>query len=262
MATDGPPLPVPMDGIDKPPRRRRWMPVSVRMLAAFLFLTGLWGGTTACRRVVAIWEIERVGGQIGFDRGGPEWLRDLLDDKLMRCFDGVEYIHFLPGPDDYLRDPRGEHLTGVLPYALGPAVDDATLAYLPRFPELKSLGLRWAKITDAGMVHLSRLQDLEHLGLEDTKVSDASAPVLGRMPALTNLNVSHTRLTAEGLAKLAGHRKLQIIEIDETQVGPASIASLATMPALQYVWLPEIDYYQVLPLRKKLRSALPGVTVQ
>jgi hypothetical protein len=111
-------------------------------------------------------------------------------------------------------------------------------------------------------MHLSKLQELEHLGLQDTNVSDASAPLLARMHALADLNVSHTRLTAEGFAKLAGHRTLRIIEIDETQVGPASIASLATMPALQDVWLPELEYYRAMPLRKELRNALPGVSVQ
>jgi hypothetical protein len=251
---------------DKPPPRSRWIPLSVRLFAAVLLLQAivgiLWTGVPAFRRYVAICEIERVGGRIGFYRGGPEWLRELLGDELMRCFDEVEYIHFRPGPDDYLRDPRGLRRRE-LPYSLGPTVDDVTLAYLPRFPELKSLDLRWAKISDAGVVHLSKLRGLNYLRLEDTDVSDASAPVLARLHTLEHLNVSHTRLTADGLARLAGHRKLRTIVIDETQVGPASIASLGAMPGVQYVWLAEVvDYYSYVALRKSLTRALAGVTIQ
>jgi len=68
----------------------------------------------------------------------------------------------------------------------GTAADDALIARLGVFPELKRLSLNGTKITDAAVPHLAKLQTLLFLDVRDTKLSDkARAALRGAFDAET-----------------------------------------------------------------------------
>src|SRR5438045_2667946 len=96
---------------EKPPRRRRWIPLSLKGFVAILLLVGvggpLWIGLRGWRQQVAINEIERVGGEIETLPRGPEWLRAAVGESFLKWFDDAYMVH----------------LGGSL-------VDDSTLAHL------------------------------------------------------------------------------------------------------------------------------------
>ncbi|HLV88692.1 MAG TPA: hypothetical protein VKV39_17030, partial [Candidatus Sulfotelmatobacter sp.] len=67
----------------KPPRRRWWIPVSVRMFLGMLVILALaccWIGAPVCRQQMAIWDIERVGGRVEVEPTGPRWLREIISE--------------------------------------------------------------------------------------------------------------------------------------------------------------------------------------
>src|SRR5258707_454509 len=100
MATPARPGPDPTT--EKPPRRRRWIPLSLRIFLAILLLLGmgaLWLGARGYRQMVAIREIEQAGGELVTKKGGPEWLRAQVGDERMKSVDNVEVVDFLGSQD-------------------------------------------------------------------------------------------------------------------------------------------------------------------
>src|SRR5262249_2700909 len=87
-----PASPTPAPAIDRPPRPRRWVPLSLRLFAALLFGLGAWTGLRAYRRPAAIRDIERLGGNVITKPRGPDWLRRIAGDRAMRAFDRVIHI--------------------------------------------------------------------------------------------------------------------------------------------------------------------------
>ena len=73
-----PEVSIPDPTTDKPPRPRRWIPVSVRMFVAMLVLLatggGLWIGVPAYRQRLAIREIDRFDDNFATSHRGPRWL--------------------------------------------------------------------------------------------------------------------------------------------------------------------------------------------
>src|SRR5215813_9940598 len=65
-------------------------------LAAVVLIVGgvaLRFGLQIDRQQTAIREIERLGGDIEAEPGGPDWLREWLDDEWMETFDTVTDAH-------------------------------------------------------------------------------------------------------------------------------------------------------------------------
>src|SRR5579863_4787557 len=166
MATPARPGPDPTT--EKSPRRRRWIPLSLRMFLAILLLLGvggLWLGARGYCQMVAIQEIEQAGGELVIKKGGPEWLRARVGDEWMRSLDKVESVDFLGAQD--------------------------TRALLPRlreFTQLETLRLDHTPITDAELVNLKGLAKLTFLSLDDTSVSDAGLEHLQGLTRLKSLN--------------------------------------------------------------------------
>lgn len=248
-----------------PPRRSRWVPVSLKLFLAILLLLGvgsaLWIGIPAYRQYVAIREIKRVGGQISFDRSGPDWLRELVGDDFMHCIDDVEHVHFRPDKTNYDRDPRGLYGGSELPYTNGPTIDDSTLGCIVKIPHVKSLCLRWANVTDAGMKHISQLRDLRHLRLEGTQVSDASGKLFSQLSSLESLDVRKSKLTEAGLMHLKTLTKFEHLDLDCTQITTASVPWLSEMPNLKSIFIDEVDFDRRSRVPNDLRRALPGVAI-
>src|SRR5690349_5113287 len=79
---------------DKPPRTRRWIPLSVRIFAVMLGLLAigsLWIAVPAYRQYVAILEIERVA-RVTTKPAGYDGLRRLLGADRMRGLDEVTVV--------------------------------------------------------------------------------------------------------------------------------------------------------------------------
>src|SRR5690242_6182636 len=67
---------------DQPPCSRRWIPLSLRVALAILttFSIGaVWIGIPTYRQHLTANEIERGGGEVVIDCGGPAWLRQGID---------------------------------------------------------------------------------------------------------------------------------------------------------------------------------------
>lgn len=130
-----------------------WMLIlcGVMLIAVAATLVGL----PRYRQHQAVRYIESVGGLIGNERVGPEWLRSIVGDKAMHPFATVSIINLI-----------------------GAAIDDVGLIHLSGFTNLKVLWLDETSITDAGLVHLHRLTSLKTLSLEGTSVTDAGVDSL------------------------------------------------------------------------------------
>ncbi len=98
------------------------------------------------REQVAIREIERLGGDVFTEQGGPDWLRGMG----MVALDRVVAVH----------------LRGVT------SIGNDDLKHLSGFDSLESLWLDDTQISDAGLKHLSGLANLNYLSLKGTQVTD------------------------------------------------------------------------------------------
>src|SRR6478752_3451134 len=96
--------PTPDATTDKPPRPRRWFPLSLRLFAVILLLlfagSVLWIGVPAYRQNLALSEIERLGGIARTEPAGWKWLRDCVGEGRMRMFENVVMIDLGPEATD------------------------------------------------------------------------------------------------------------------------------------------------------------------
>src|SRR5260221_12795084 len=126
--------------IDEPPRRRLWIPLSLRRFGAILMLLGvasvLWVGVPAYRQLVAIQEIERCGGDIGglldiTTERGPTWLREFVGKDLMTALDGIDDVYFRADSTTVDRRMKKLHYAAISMATLvrdGPSIDDSMLS--------------------------------------------------------------------------------------------------------------------------------------
>lgn len=177
---------------DKPPRRRRWIPLSLRMFAAMLALLGIaacWQLVTAYQQWHAIREIERLGIRVIAIPVGPWWLRDFAGEETMSGFDEVISLDATTG------------------------CSDAMLAHMNRFKNLQTLWLRDTQVTDAGLAHLGCLRNLVWLNLSHTKVSADGLATLATQPNLKILWLDDSQVSDAGrhqISQLAGLKWLVI----------------------------------------------------
>jgi hypothetical protein len=187
---------------DKPPPRRRWIPLSLKMFVVLLLLFVAWSiwciGVPTYRRHVAIREIEQVGGNAISDQGpvGPVWLRDLVGWGWMeRNVDDIDTV--------ILADT---------------AADDETLRPIFGLPRVREVWLRDTKVTDSGLQYLRPLAQLERLLLSDSRVTDDGLKAVGELTSLKDLNLCSTRVTDRGLQHLKRLTNLEIIWLYDTPV--------------------------------------------
>lgn len=87
----------------------------------------------------------------------------------------------------------------------GPFDDDALAEVVPSltaFPKLKSLSMKYTKLTDAGLVHLGPLSQLEDLSLELSSITNAGLVQLKDFTRLKTLNLKGTNVTDAGVQAL------------------------------------------------------------
>jgi hypothetical protein len=150
--------------MSKPPRRRRWIPHSLRAFIVILAMTTAWTGIRVYCQVQTIWRIDRVGGRVIKIRFlGPPWLY--------------------------------EHVTAIWPYFEVVGVDfgnseatDATMVHVTKLKSLEYIFLNNTPLTDSGLARLSALTKLKQVKLERTQVTDEGVAELER--ALPGLKIS------------------------------------------------------------------------
>ena len=186
-------------------------PLWIGVAAVVLIVASVGLGTFVpyYRQQVALREIERLGGIMKIEPGGPEWLRQRLGNERMKVFDKIETIAFRPDIETLftrVKNPRNwlEHGGAFLEPVLGTrhTIDDGSLACVKDLPNVNRLSLNYTNVGDAGMEHVCRLRNLTRLDLDGTDVSDASVPRLEELSSLKHLFLRDTRLTDAGIAEL------------------------------------------------------------
>src|SRR5260221_9343624 len=102
--------------------------IGLTAVVVFGVAGGLWIGAPIYRKQMVIREIERLGGAVRTQPGGPEWLRGRMADKRITLFDDVVAV--------YLEDTRAT---------------DVTLGHFGPLTKLSTLYLDNTQVTDAGL---------------------------------------------------------------------------------------------------------------
>jgi hypothetical protein len=176
--------------IDGPPRKRTWIPLSLRMFVAITLLVGIgsgsWIGVRSYRQHVAIQDIECVRGWFTTREIGPSWLRGCIGPEGTKTIDEIIFVNLAHTKN-----------TG------------AAVAHLQCLQASEFVDLSNSTITDAELAHVANLNRLESLWLMDTAVGDAGLEVLRPvLPQLTVLYLNHTDVTDHGLARLEDMARL------------------------------------------------------
>jgi Leucine-rich repeat (LRR) protein len=221
---------------DNPPRRRRWVPLSLRMFAAILLVLGLAGiGVTlqGHRQLIVIREIERLGGGVATVPRGPKWLRASLGYERSRLFDNVDGVGFRKkDPNPILaavgRLSRLKHLNlDKLP------VTDEGLSHLESMTNLEQLWLNNTRVTDSGLKHLRGLTQLQWIWMNNTKVTDAGLAHLKGLKSLTRIWIANTEVTDEGLKNIRELSNLNLLWLANTNVTDSGLVHLGGLEALE-----------------------------
>lgn len=173
-------------------------------------MAGLQFGLPIWRQQAAIREIERLGGRIKIELGGPEWMRKRVGDGHMKYFDHVVRVELTVQ-----------------------SANDSTLNYVAALTDVKVLRLGNSRITDDGLVNLRGLHYLEELWLGNTRVTDAGLAHLEVLPHLRDLSLANTRVTDAGLVHLRGLENLRRLSLGNARVTDDGIAELqSALPRL------------------------------
>src|SRR5579872_6105606 len=203
---------------EKPPRRRRWIPLSLKIFLAIhivVLAVGLaWLGVRGYTNRAAVDEIRLIRGHYETLKRGPNWLRECIgDDWMLAVDDEINSIDLS-----------------------GTAITDAGLVHISRLPKLQELHLDGTHIGDSGLAHLNDLTSLEILSLSGTRISDSGLANLKCLARLVRLILSNTRVTDAGLAHLKGLSSLREFDLDGTQVTDAGLAQLRELNNLEFLF--------------------------
>jgi hypothetical protein len=234
--------------IDKPARRRRWIPLSLRMFGAVLAFVGvgnlLWFGFSIWlpyhREQEVIQKIEGWGGHASVTTGAPAWLRRVVGDNRL---DEVKVFQRAYAVD--------------LRYS---TVSDADVLCLGRLASLKHLILAHTAVTDSGLAHLHGLTNLRVLELWDTRVTGPGLSHLGELANLKILNLGNTAVTDAGLDRLSKLTELRSLTLDDTAITDLGLSQLSGLKNLEIV-----DLFGTEVTEKgleELRTALPNCRIR
>ncbi len=224
-----------------PPRRRRWLRLSVRALLALVAALAIalgWWSHLAHEQAAAVAAIRAVDPQAGIQydneppgRGGENdpinlvrspWVPEALERWL-----GVDYFF------------RVRILgLGKKGTELSPADRRQITNQLGRLPHLKQLVVPFP-IDDADLAPLARMTELKDLILGDSNpgLTDRTLAVIGRLSRLEELEIGDTSVTDAGLAHLAHLSRLENLSIGDASVTDAGLAHLARLDQLQTLFI-------------------------
>jgi Leucine Rich repeat len=213
----------PTSDTDRSQRPNRWIPLSLRLfvvLMALAFFGGtIWIGVRIYRYhklQAAIRDIERFGGLIYSERGGPDWLRRRIGDARMAPFDAVIIVDI-----------------DVSPLIDAPQFGDADTLNFGALVDLEQLDLSETRISDIALSNLRSLTSLESLGLSDTQITSTGLESLSKLTRLEQLFLGRTSITDAGIPHLRGMSGLKILSLTETRVTDKCLVHLGRLPSLQ-----------------------------
>jgi len=176
----------PIPTTDKPPRPRRWIPLSLRMFAAIMVVGGMvagWEGVQNYRQRLTVSELVQRGWSVRFRSLAPEWVLSWAGPARINSFGKVVAVYT---DDNHASRSDVEWTHGLCcgPYVPDP-VSNAQMVQLSKLTTLEVLSLNDSQVGDAGLAHLSGLTALRRLSLKNTRVTDAGIADLQRaLPGL------------------------------------------------------------------------------
>jgi hypothetical protein len=215
----------------KPPRPRRWIPVSLQMTLANIIVVGGWLAARSYRQQRVIRDLSRAGASYSTNPIGPEWAHRILFNwgyDLGRLPQNVVSVEV--GYNVYPQDfdcgwfeslPELEVLKLEAAW-LGPI----ELSYVAGLQNLRDLSLRGSQVSDRALRHIGGLSNLKSLDLSGTNISDDGLQHLKRLKNLESLGLWNTRVTDDGLAHLKSITSLQWLRLDDMRVTDAGVADL------------------------------------
>jgi hypothetical protein len=234
--------PTPDPTTEKPPRPRRWIPLSLRMFIAILLLLGLcgalWIGVPVYRQCVAVREIERLGGKVRTELRFAPWIRDRFGEEWGRLLDKAVWVdlddaHVMDATLGYVGCLSDLKLLSLLDTH---GVTNDGLARLGGLTSLRILDMKATEVTDTGLAHLNGFA-LDRLTLDDMEITDDGVTILNGMSELTHLVLRNTRVTDAGLIRLKGIRGLKLLDLSGKQITDAGLLSLKELTNLKVIGL-------------------------
>jgi Leucine Rich repeat len=209
----------------------RWRtPILIGSAGAIVLLITMavvaaWMLRGAQRQRDAVAAIERIGGEVGYDRewtdgaklpaGNPPWPGWLVRILGVDCFRHVKRVSFPPG---WATDSELAIIAEL--NQVEAVVVPGVKAEPPAAPMLTDLLYRaWVEdfkeneISDDGLIHLTRLTHLRSLDLSGTRITDAGLAHLRELKSLRELDVAGTRVTDAGTRQFTGLTRLQRIHV-------------------------------------------------
>jgi Leucine Rich repeat len=243
---------------DKPPRRKRWIPVSLRLWLVILLLFAIaaaWIVVRGSRQAAIVRRIREAGGRVEyygqFDNygnwishaqpRGPTWLRKKIGNDF---FDEPFSVHIKHANSDR---PVPEAARNVVPQIArlsrlkslsidGVRLTEADLAAISKMSELRDLDLGQGTLDDFELEPLRGLA-VESLGLPRTRVSDKGLLAISQMRSLRYLDLTRTRVTDEGVLSLADLPNLRLLRLNRSKVTLEGAKRLkARLPQCEIVW--------------------------
>jgi Leucine Rich repeat len=161
----------------------------------------------------AILRLESAGARIQYDSFLPEWIRELLCDRVGRPFDDVVSVD--------------------LSYS---DATDADLCQLESLPSIRSLNLTSTRISDSGLQYVGRLLQLDWLSLQGTSITDRGLVYLQHLRSLECLDLEKTRVEGPGLEHVKTLHKLNILALRDGPLGDDGLQQLTGLPQLWVVY--------------------------
>lgn len=163
---------------------------------------------------------------------GPKLVRDLgrvyrvsfaetsVTDAGLAPLNGMTTIEFLDLSATRVEGPGLVHLRGMPLWNLSlesTPLDDAGLALLPDFPELRNLSLGKTRISKTFVARLRRYPKLTSLNLEGLPITDDVVEELSSFP-LETLDLSNTPISSAAIPSLEKMSKLQWLMLCNTKL--------------------------------------------
>jgi len=117
-------------------------------------------------------------------------------------------------------------------------ITDAGLAYLKGMSQLEELVLIGSTITDVGLLHLKDMTGLQNLILVGTNITDKGLEHIKGMTGLRNLLLGGTKITDLGLEHIKDMTGLQTLALQGATITDSGLQHLKGMTGLQQLILP------------------------
>jgi hypothetical protein len=137
----------------------------------------------------------------------PQWLRPLLDKRILRNHLGFADMH--------------------------PSVE--LLQMVGQMNDLKRLYFDRAPVTADAFEKLTKLPHIQYLRLEDTGVRDDVLDQVAAWRTLKSLEIKETNITPAGLKMLSTLTELERLRLDVSPIGDDGLESLAFMKKLKFL---------------------------